>query len=302
MRVIIRILVFSLIAAAVIAADEPRLPSITLPPELDRVLRDYERAWRAKDAAALAALFTEDGFVLSNGKGPVRGRAAIRGAYADGGGPLSLRALAYSISGTTGYIIGAYGGDAATDDGKFILAVRRGPGKKWFIAADMDNSNRRPGTPPPPSATRRDDMAIREVILGMARAADLHQWDTVRTAFAPEVELDYGAPERIAADEIVKRWQPLLSGFDWTRHELSGVKVTRDGERARVDSTFTATHFIAEAPGGDTWVLKGRYEHELAKSPSGWTIVRMKMIPGESTGNPKLIDLAKSRSIPGSSP
>ena len=301
MRVLIRVLFLSLIAGALMAADQPsRLPSVTLPPQLDRVLRDYEQAWRAKDAAALAALFTEDGFVLSNGKGPVRGRAAIREAYADGGGPLSLRALAYSISGSTGYIIGAYGGDAATDDGKFILALRRGPGKKWFIAADMDNSNRRPGTPPPTSDTRRDDMAIREAILGMARSVDLHQWDSVRAAFAPQVDLDYGVPERIASDEIVQRWQPLLSGFDWTRHELSGVKVTRDGERARVDSTFTATHFIGGAPEGDTWVLKGRYEYELAKTPSGWKIVRMKMIPGESTGNAKLIEVAKSRA--GSSP
>ena len=39
-------------------------PSITLAPELDWVLRDFERAWRANDSAALAALFAEDGFVL----------------------------------------------------------------------------------------------------------------------------------------------------------------------------------------------------------------------------------------------
>jgi ketosteroid isomerase-like protein len=296
MRVLIHVLALALIAAPVITADETRLPSVTLPPALDRVLRDYERAWQGRDAAALAALFTEDGFVLSNGKPPVRGRAAIRKAYADSGGPLSLRALAYSISGTTGYIIGAYGGDPATDDGKFILAVRRGPARKWLIAADIDNSNRRPGAPSPASNTRRDEIAIREAILGMARAVDLHQWDSVRAAFAPRVELDYGVPEQIPADDIVQRWRPLISGFDWTRHELSGLKVTREGDRARVDSAFTATHFIAGAPGGDTWILNGRYEHELAKTASGWQIVGMKMIPGESTGNAKLIDLARSRS------
>lgn len=57
------------------------LPSVTLPAELDRVLRDYERAWQGNDAGALAALFAEDGYVLSNGEPPVRGRAAIRVAY-----------------------------------------------------------------------------------------------------------------------------------------------------------------------------------------------------------------------------
>ncbi|MGH9202759.1 MAG: YybH family protein, partial [Vicinamibacterales bacterium] len=56
------------------------LPSVTLPPELDRVLRDYERHWKASDGAALSALFTEDGFI--NRGGWIRGRDAIRAAYA----------------------------------------------------------------------------------------------------------------------------------------------------------------------------------------------------------------------------
>ena len=68
-------------AAAPTPADAP-LPSVTLPPELARVLTDYEKAWGAKDAAALAALFAEDGFVLQRNKPPVRGRDAIAGSSA----------------------------------------------------------------------------------------------------------------------------------------------------------------------------------------------------------------------------
>jgi len=52
-------------------------PSMTLPPALERVLRDYETAWAARDAHGLAQLFAEDGFVLPNGGVPVRGRPAI---------------------------------------------------------------------------------------------------------------------------------------------------------------------------------------------------------------------------------
>jgi ketosteroid isomerase-like protein len=130
------------------------LPSVVLPPELDRVLRDYERVWRAKDPAALAALFAEDGFVMSNGNPPVRGRAAIREAYANSGGPLALRALAWATEGKVGYIIGGFGGDAARpDSGKFILALKRGDDGRWLIAADMDNSNRRMRVRPTPAPT-----------------------------------------------------------------------------------------------------------------------------------------------------
>src|SRR3546814_2207834 len=56
-------------------ATGTEIPDVTLPPELDRVLRDYERAWRAGDAAALASLFTEDGFILQSNRPPIRGRS-----------------------------------------------------------------------------------------------------------------------------------------------------------------------------------------------------------------------------------
>ena len=133
------------------AADT--LPFVTLPPAMDRVLRDYERAWRARDAAGLAALFTEDGFVLAGGRPPSRGTAAIERPYATGGGPLELRALAYAESDTVGYIIGTYG--PSTEElrmGKFVLLLRRAPGGPWRIAADMDNPNQRqPGPRPAPT-------------------------------------------------------------------------------------------------------------------------------------------------------
>lgn len=139
-------------------ATSTALPDVTLPPELDRVLRDYERAWRAGDAVALAALFAEDGFVLQGGRPPVRGRSAIQAVYAEqGGGPLRLRGLAFGTERTIGYIIGAYGYDDTPGDiGKFALVLHREPGEPWMIFSDMDNSDTPPrhqGAPDPTSPT-----------------------------------------------------------------------------------------------------------------------------------------------------
>jgi ketosteroid isomerase-like protein len=123
----------------------PPLPSVTLPEPLARVLSDYEVAWRNRDAAVLASLFTEDGFVLSSGVPPIRGRTDIRKHYARQGGSLALRALAFGIDGSVGYIIGGFAkqkGDL--DIGKFTLTLRKDDNGRWLILSDMDNGNARP--------------------------------------------------------------------------------------------------------------------------------------------------------------
>ncbi|WP_416055952.1 YybH family protein [Stenotrophomonas maltophilia] len=122
------------------------LPDDALPPALDRVLRDYEQAWRSGDAKALAALFTEDGFVLQSQHAPVRGRAAIEAAYAgQGSSPLRLRALAHAVDGSTGYILGAYTyGSNVGDTGKFTLTLKRVGDGPWMIFSDMDNTSAPP--------------------------------------------------------------------------------------------------------------------------------------------------------------
>jgi ketosteroid isomerase-like protein len=117
------------------------LPSVVLPPDLDRVLRDYERAWQARNTEALVSLFVAAGFVMQPQRPPVRGQAGLRQSYQGAGGPLCLRALAFAQSGSVGYIIGAYRYQSVGNDvGKFVLALRRDDGKRWLIAADMDNS------------------------------------------------------------------------------------------------------------------------------------------------------------------
>ena len=122
------------------AAQEP---TVKIPPALARVLTDYEAAWRSRDAAALALLFTEDGFVLPNGRPPLRGRAAIQQYYTGQGGPLALRAIAFAADGGVGYIIGGFARQENEPDiGKFTLTLRKGAGGRWLIVSDMDSSNR----------------------------------------------------------------------------------------------------------------------------------------------------------------
>lgn len=115
-------------------------PSVDLPPELARVLRDYERHWSAGEEDRLAALFVSGGLIVRRGSW-IRGRDAIREAYRDASGPLRLRAIEYATSGDVGYIVGAYGyaeDPPVEDSGMFVLTLHRDPGGRWLIVSDMD--------------------------------------------------------------------------------------------------------------------------------------------------------------------
>lgn len=130
------------VAAQATAAGPGSPATVHLPPDLDRVLRDYEAGWRDRDAAALAELFAPDGFVLRPGDPPARGRTAIEAAYANSGGPLFLRAFHYEVEGSVGYILGGFtNSEGSPDGGKFVLTLRRGDDGRWLITADMDNGN-----------------------------------------------------------------------------------------------------------------------------------------------------------------
>lgn len=128
------------------ATPDSQMPAaVSLPPDFDRVLRDYEAAWRDGDGSRLAALFTEDGFAVQSGSPIRRGRAAIAAGLTKPGGMLQLTAYTYASSGSVGNIVGGYRYPTTVGaGGRFVLALRSGPDGRWLIAADLDN-----GGPPP---------------------------------------------------------------------------------------------------------------------------------------------------------
>lgn len=135
------LLALALLGSPPVSGNE-ELRSVALPEPLAAVLRQYEAAWQARSAAKLASLFTEDGFVLSGGRPPIRGRAAIEEHYTGRGGPLALRAFSFATEGSLGYIIGGYSPRAGEPDaGKFTLTLRKAPEGHWLIHSDMDSGN-----------------------------------------------------------------------------------------------------------------------------------------------------------------
>ena len=151
-------------------------PVITLPPAFDRVLRDYERAWREGDGARLAALFVADGFAAQSGSPLAQGRPAIARNIRGPGGALQLSAYSFSTSGNVGYIVGGYRyPDTTGPGGRFVLALRMTSQGRWEIAADLDNAG--PRLAPPVAddraiLTRLNDDYVRAVLTSDAARFD----------------------------------------------------------------------------------------------------------------------------------
>jgi len=125
-----------------------------------KTARDFEAAANRGDAAAVAALYTEDAVVMPSNTAAVKGRAAIqeffKGMFAQGARNLKLVQTTTVGSGSNGYEMGTYEFDigpasaSGHDKGKYIVGLRRAADGRWLIAHDIFNSD----LPCPPPAAR----------------------------------------------------------------------------------------------------------------------------------------------------
>ena len=134
-------LVFVLLAAGCMQAPQTDLEGL-------KAMQDVSQsAFDARDAAALAAIYAEDGELMPPNSETVIGRAAIEANLTD--------SLASSISvglkdtevyahGDVGYKVGTYtvsdAGGATIDEGKYVEVWRHADGK-WQLHRDIWNSN-----------------------------------------------------------------------------------------------------------------------------------------------------------------
>ncbi len=105
----------------------------------------FGTAFAARDAGALAALYTEDGQLLPAGTPPVEGSEAIaaywRGAFEAGlsGADLATAEVFVGADGKTATEVGRYrlsAGDAVADEGKYVVVWQSTP-EGWRLHRDI---------------------------------------------------------------------------------------------------------------------------------------------------------------------
>jgi 3-phenylpropionate/cinnamic acid dioxygenase small subunit len=140
--------------------------------------------------------------------------------------------------------------------------------------------------------------AVQSVIARVAHHIDARRWDELRALYTDMVETDYTSlfggevVDQRADDLVLGTWRTVLTPLDATHHLLGPITVDVRGDAAIADCHVRAVHVASRAKSGTEWTVAGHYVFELARTPTGWKIRKMKLETSYQTGNPKLVQEA----------
>jgi 3-phenylpropionate/cinnamic acid dioxygenase small subunit len=117
-----------------------------------------------------------------------------------------------------------------------------------------------------------DRQEIVELCCRYATALDAKDWVGLRSCFTADPVFVHPGGRLAGADAIVARSREALGPLDVTHHLIGTVVVEVDGDQARARCYFQAQHVRRQAPGGDTYVIAGRYADRLVRLDEGWRI------------------------------
>lgn len=115
-----------------------------------------------------------------------------------------------------------------------------------------------------------DQLDIEALLYRYARAVDTKDWDTYRSVFTEDAQIDYTSAGAIAGtrDEVIT-W--LAAGFatiPWSMHYITNIETTIDDDTATVRAMF---YNPMQLPGmSEPSACGGYYHHELVRTPDGW--------------------------------
>ncbi len=135
-----------------------------------------------------------------------------------------------------------------------------------------------------------DERNIVAVATDYTWALDEHRWDDLRNVFTPEATANLSSPDSlVGVDAIIGRVRAALEPLDDSQHLVGNHRVVVDGDTATHRCYLHAQHIRRAANGGPTYIVAGRYEDELARTPDGWRITHRALIVMWTDGNTAVV-------------
>jgi 3-phenylpropionate/cinnamic acid dioxygenase small subunit len=119
-----------------------------------------------------------------------------------------------------------------------------------------------------------DRQAITELCTQYATALDTKDWALLARCFTTEPVFVHPGGRLVGFEQILARTSAALTPLTLTQHLLGNITPTvdADGATARCSTYFHAQHVRTGTPGGDRYVIAGRYDDALLRTSDGWRI------------------------------
>lgn len=131
-----------------------------------------------------------------------------------------------------------------------------------------------------------DHAAVFDLTVDYCTALDSGDWDALRVVFTAEATARLGGTDHDGIDEIIERCSTALTGLDASQHMISNHRIHVDDDHASCTCSVQAQHVRAAADGGPNYIVGGRYDDQLLRTPDGWRITRRVLTVLWTEGNP----------------
>ena len=133
-----------------------------------------------------------------------------------------------------------------------------------------------------------DRQAIIDVTIAYSWALDGRRFDDLDHVFLANATAQLGRLLE-GRDAIKQRIRDALVPLDASQHLVATHQVEIDGDRATGRCYLQAQHVKAGTPGGDLFMVGGRYEDRYARTPDGWRIEHRELVVIWTDGNSNIL-------------
>lgn len=135
-----------------------------------------------------------------------------------------------------------------------------------------------------------DKQAITETCYRYGIALDSRDWATLRTCFTEDAKAIYRGLEPCQNyQDIEDRCRAVLEPLTASQHLIGNVTVELEGDEAACVSYLQAQHVKAGTPGGDNYIIAGRYDDRLVRTADGWRMSERRLEILWTDGNPAVV-------------
>lgn len=136
-----------------------------------------------------------------------------------------------------------------------------------------------------------DRVAVLDTVFAYAHALDTKDWAALPALFTDDAQVDFGGRAGTARgpEEIAEALRRPLRELDGSLHMVTNSVVRVSGDTTTHRACVFARHLRRGTPGGDLYVIVGRYDDRLRRTADGWRFSHRTLTRTWSDGNPAVL-------------